>query len=115
MTGQPWSRSALLVDLYELTMGEAYLAAGMADTPATFELVCRSLPAGWGYFLAAGVDDAIEGLAALRFTDDDLAYLESTGLFGPRFLERLAGLRFTGSLRALAEGTACFPREPVLE
>ncbi len=106
---------ALLVDLYELTMGESYVARGLSERPATFELFCRSLPDGWGYLLAAGIDDALAALEDLRFTGDDLAFLEGTGLFTAAFLDRLARLRFSGDVRALPEGTAFFPREPVLE
>ncbi|HEX4520695.1 MAG TPA: nicotinate phosphoribosyltransferase [Gaiellaceae bacterium] len=105
----------LLVDLYELTMGESYLAEGMDRRPATFQLFCRTLPAGWGYLLAAGIDDALADLEGLSFSGEELAYLESTGLFGAEFLERLEGLRFTGEVRAMREGTVFFPTEPVLE
>lgn len=110
-----FAQSALFVDLYELTMGKSYLAEGMAERPATFQLFCRHLPQGWGYLVAAGLDDVLAHLEELRFTGDDLAYLESTGLFGPSLLERLARLRFTGDVRALPEGTLFFPDEPVLE
>ena len=82
---------ALLVDLYELTMGESYLAQGMDERPATFQLFCRNLPPGWGYLVAAGIDDALAFLEELRFGDEELAFLEGTGLFSATFLERLAG------------------------
>jgi len=108
-------RSALLVDLYELTMGEAYLAHGLADRPATFQLFCRSLPPGWGYLVAAGLDDALRYLEELRFTPAELDELAAMGLFGDAFLERLSQLRFTGDARALPEGTVFFPDEPLLE
>jgi nicotinate phosphoribosyltransferase len=107
--------SALLVDLYELTMSGSLLAEGMAELPATFQLSCRTLPPGWGYLLAAGLDDALARLEAFRFAADELAYLDSTGLFDSAFLERLAVLRFTGEVRAMREGTVFFPHEPVLE
>ncbi|MGZ4373080.1 MAG: nicotinate phosphoribosyltransferase [Gaiellaceae bacterium] len=106
---------ALLVDLYELTMGEAYLAEGLADRPATFELLCRHLPNGWGYLVASGLDDVLDYLEQLRFTNEELMYLETTRLFSARFLDRLAHLRFTGDVRALPEGALFFPNEPVLE
>lgn len=112
---EPAGASALLVDLYELTMGESYLAQGIDERPATFQLACRSLPPGWGYLIASGIEDALDQLETLRFEPDDLAYLETTGLFGARFLGRLAELRFRGDVRALAEGTAFFPGEPILE
>jgi nicotinate phosphoribosyltransferase len=106
---------ALLVDLYELTMAESYVREGIADRPATFELFCRTLPRGWGYLLAAGIDDTLDLLEELRFDEAELTYLRSTGLFGDELLERLAGLRFTGEVRAMREGTVFFAGEPVLE
>ena len=105
---------ALLVDLYELTMAESYLAEGMM-APATFSLFARKLPKGWGYFLAAGLDDVLNYLESLSFDEGDLSYLESTGLFSHPFLDYLGQLRFTGTVRALPEGTACFPDEPLIE
>jgi nicotinate phosphoribosyltransferase len=105
----------LLVDLYELTMGESYLAEQMAERPATFQLFCRHLPAGWGHLLMAGLDEVLAGLERLHFSGDDLAYLESTGLFSSDFLDRLASLRFTGDVHAMPEGTVFFADEPVLE
>jgi nicotinate phosphoribosyltransferase len=106
---------ALLLDLYELTMGESYLAQGIAERPATFQLSCRRLPDGWGYLVAAGVEDVLDYLEGLRFDGDDLSFLESTGLFGSALLERLGRLRFSGEVRAMREGTPFFPSEPVLE
>ncbi|HUP31775.1 MAG TPA: nicotinate phosphoribosyltransferase [Gaiellaceae bacterium] len=107
--------SPLLVDLYELTMGQAYLAEGLAEVPATFGLFFRKLPRGWGYLLAAGLDDVLTLLERFAFAEHDLAYLEETGLFTGELLDRLRGLRFTGEVRALPEGTPFFPQEPVLE
>ncbi len=107
--------SPLLVDLYELTMAQAYVAEGMAETPATFSLFCRTLPRGWGYLLAAGLEDALTLLEGLEFADADLAYLERTGLFGDELLDRLRRFRFGGQVRALPEGTPVFPQEPLLE
>jgi nicotinate phosphoribosyltransferase len=103
------------VDLYELTMGESYVREGIADLPATFQLFCRQLPVGWGYLVAAGLDDALDYLERLRFHADELDYLVSTGLFSDRLIERLSRLRFTGDVRALPEGTLFFAGEPVLE
>ncbi len=107
--------SALLVDLYELTMAQSYFERGMAGTPATFSLFARHLPPHWGFFLAAGLSDVLEYLEELSFSQEDLSYLGSTGLFSTPFLEWLGGLRFTGSVRALPEGTVFFPQEPLLE
>jgi nicotinate phosphoribosyltransferase len=107
--------SGLSVDLYQLTMGESYVAEGVSEVEATFSLFFRTLPRGWGYLLAAGLDPALDYLAALRFSEDDLAYLEGTGLFGPAFLDRLRAFRFGGHVRALPEGTPVFRLEPLLE
>lgn len=115
MPAAPDRGAALFVDLYELTMGEAYLAEGLADRPATFQLYVRRLPRGWGYLVAAGLDEALRLLEGYAFTPEDVEGLDSLALFGDPFLERLAGLRFTGDVRALPEGTAFFPDEPVLE
>src|SRR5262245_41145925 len=96
-------------------MGESYVAEGVAECEPTFSLFFRELPAGWGYVLAAGLDDALSYLETLSFEDDDLAYLEGTGLFSPPFLDRLRAFCFSGSVRAIPEGTAAFPGEPLLE
>ncbi len=96
-------------------MGESYVAEGLAEREATFSLFYRSLPNGWRYMHAAGLDDALRYLESLAFADDELAYLEETGLFTGRFLDRLRGFHFTGRVRALPEGTAVFPGEPLLE
>ena len=96
-------------------MGASYVAEGIAERPATFQLFCRHLPPGWGYLLAAGIEDTLTYLEQLCFTPDDLAYLATTGLFDSGYLERLAVLRFTGEVHAMREGTAFFPHEPVLE
>lgn len=96
-------------------MAESYLAEGLARRPATFDLTCRGLPSGWGYLLAAGLDDALTFLAELRFGHDELAYLASTGRFGPQVLDELRSLRFTGDVRAVPDGTVVYPDEPLVE
>jgi nicotinate phosphoribosyltransferase len=102
------------MDLYELTMAQTYFDRGMT-APATFSLFARHLPAGWGYLVAAGLEDVLAYLDRLAFTREDLAYLESTGLFTSAFLGHLRDLRFTGTVRALPEGTVCFAHEPLVE
>ncbi len=106
---------ALLADLYELTMAQSYLDEGVDGRPATFSVFVRHLPAGWGYLVAAGLDDVLRALESFAFAGDDLDYLSATGLFTDRFLGHLAGLRFEGEVRAMPEGTAFFPDEPLLE
>ena len=105
---------ALFTDLYELTMTQAYVEAGITGT-ATFSLFFRSYPPHRGYFVAAGLEDILDYLEAFHFSEQDLHYLSGLELFREDFLQTLAGLRFTGSVRALPEGTSFFPEEPVLE
>jgi len=105
--------SPLLTDLYQLTMLQTYFAAGMRDT-AVFELFVRKLPDNRNFMLAAGLDQALEFLEGMRFGDEELAWVEQSGLFKPDFAGHLAGLRFTGDVHAMPEGTVFFPDEPVL-
>jgi nicotinate phosphoribosyltransferase len=105
---------ALLTDLYQLTMAACYFDQDMQDE-ATFSLFIRKYPAQRSYFVAAGLAEAINYLETLRFTDTDLAYLASTGLFQTPFLDYLAGLRFTGEVQALPEGSIFFEGEPIVE
>ncbi len=96
-------------------MAQSYFNEQMAEIPATFSLFARHLPVDWGYFVAAGLDDVLTFLEEFRYSAKEIEYLRSTRLFTKVFLEHLAGLRFTGSVRALAEGTVLFPHEPLLE
>lgn len=105
---------ALFADLYELTMAQAYWQHGH-NAPATFSLAFRNLPPDRGYAVFAGLDEALDHLQALRFTDADVAYLRSLGLFDAAFLDWLPSLRFTGGVRAMAEGDLVFAEEPVVE
>lgn len=109
------SADPLLVDLYELTMVDAYLRQGMADRPATFSLFVRDLPPQRRYLVAAGLDDAMGWLEDLQFRPGDLDRLARLDLFAPEFLEWLEGLRFTGTVRAVPEGTIVFAGEPLIE
>ena len=104
----------LLTDFYELTMAQSYFAEGM-NGEATFSLFVREYPPGRGYLVAAGVDDALDCLAALSFNDESVDYLHDTGVFTEDFLGYLREFRFTGSVRAMAEGALFFTDEPVLE
>jgi nicotinate phosphoribosyltransferase len=106
-------RSALFTDLYQLTMSRAYAAASMEDT-AVFELFFRRLPPSRGFLLAAGLANVLAYLESWRFTQEDLDYLAGLKLFPDDFLDRMGGMRFTGNIRAVPEGTAVFPGEPIL-
>lgn len=105
--------SALLTDLYELTMAHAYFELGMGET-AVFELFVRRLPASRGFLIAAGLEQVIDYLEGLRFTPEDLECLAAMGIFPAAFLKYLATVHFTGSVHAMAEGTPFFANEPIL-
>ena len=105
---------ALYVDLYELTMLQAYYAEG-AEEAAVFDLHIRSLPPERNFLLACGLEDVLAYLETLRFSPEAMEYLASLGQFRPEFLERLADLRFTGSVDAVLDGTPLFAAEPILQ
>ncbi len=104
--------SVLLTDLYQLTMLQGYFEQGMEET-AVFEFFARDLPDARNFLLAAGLEQALDFLENLRFTEEELAFLEATKRFTPPFLDYLKGLRFTGDVHAMPEGTAFFPNEPI--
>ncbi len=105
--------SALLTDLYQLTMLQTYFDQGM-DEIAVFELFVRKLPEGRNFLVAAGLEQALDYLEGLCVTPAELDWLAGSGRFHRRFVDSLAGLRFTGEVQALPEGTVCFPDEPIL-
>lgn len=107
------SDSALCVDLYELTMLQAYFDERMTET-AVFELYVRALPPQRNFLLLAGVEQALDYLETLRFTAEELDWLRSTGRFSASFIDSLANFRFTGNVDAMREGTVFFGSEPVL-
>jgi nicotinate phosphoribosyltransferase len=111
--GRDPGASALLTDLYQLTMLKAYFERGMHEV-AVFEFFVRKLPAQRNFFIAAGLEQVLEFLENLRFTDEDLAWLATQPGFDAGFLDRLAKLRFTGDIDAMPEGTAFFCDEPIL-
>jgi len=105
---------ALLTDLYQLTMAHGYWASGIAEREAVFHMFFRRPPFGGAYAVSAGLGPALEHLAALRFTEDDRAYLASLGLFAPAFLDYLRDLRFTCTVDAVPEGRIVFAHEPMV-
>jgi nicotinate phosphoribosyltransferase len=104
----------LFTDLYELTMAAGYFEHRLFD-PATFSLFIRNYPPQRNYFVAAGLQDALQELESLRFAEEDISFLDETGLFNSDFLSYLKQLRFTGDVFALSEGTIFFANEPILE
>ena len=105
--------TALLTDLYQLTMLQAYLQEGLQDT-AVFELFVRRLPPLRNFLVAAGLEQALEFLEGLAFGEDELEWLQRQGGFSPQFIDGLQQFRFTGDVDAMPEGTLFFADEPVL-
>ena len=105
---------ALFVDLYELTMAQAYLQSGQTAR-ATFSLYFRNFPSDRAYYVFCGLESAVDYLQNLSFSDVDIDVLDGMELFDDGLLEYLRSFRFSGSVRAMAEGEVFFPNEPVLE
>ena len=106
------AETSLLVDLYELTMAASYLREDM-DQDSVFELFVRRLPPRRDWLLTAGLGPALRLAVGMRFGEAELGYLRARG-FDDAFLDRLAGLRFSGDVEAMPEGTICFANEPIV-
>ncbi|MDD5558206.1 nicotinate phosphoribosyltransferase [Candidatus Methylomirabilis sp.] len=105
--------SLLLTDLYQLTMLQGYVEQGMEEQ-ATFEFFVRKLPPTRNFLLAAGLEQALCFLEQLRFTPEELEWLNGCGLFRRALVDYLEKLRFTGDVHAMPEGTVFFPDEPIV-
>ncbi|OQW33187.1 MAG: nicotinate phosphoribosyltransferase [Nitrospira sp. SG-bin1] len=107
------STSALLTDLYELTMAQAYLEEGMEGS-AVFEFFVRKLPPHRNFLVAAGLEQVLDYLSEWHFTREELAWLDQSKQLSSQFLHYLEALRFTGNVEAMLEGTIFFPHEPIV-
>ena len=105
--------SPLLTDLYQLNMIQAYLDHSETKT-AVFEFFVRKFPARRGFLLAAGLEQALDFLEGLRFSNEEISWLARSGRFGNELLDYLAEFRFTGDVHAMSEGTVFFANEPIL-
>jgi nicotinate phosphoribosyltransferase len=105
--------SALLTDLYQLTMLQAYWQHRM-DGVAVFELFVRKLPPERAFLVAAGLEQALDFIEQSRFDEAELDWVANCGTFAPGFADWLRELRFTGDVWALPEGTVFFPNEPIV-
>ena len=112
--GSPNLSSALFTDLYQLTMAQSYWQGGVTRN-ATFSLFFRKFPSNRSYYVFVGLEDVLDYLENFRFTSDDLDALKQFGTFNDEFLHFLSGLKFSGEVRAMPEGTLFFENEPVLE
>ncbi len=104
----------LLTDFYELTMVGGYFVTGKKDQWANFDYFFRNVPDDGGFCIVAGLEQVIEYIENIEFTEDDIAYLDTLGIFPADVLDYLRKLRFTGDLHAVPEGTFIFPHEPII-
>ena len=104
----------LLCDFYELTMANGYFELGKADEISYFDVFYRKVPDGGGFAIAAGLEQVIDYIKNLKFTEEDITFLRSKKLFSEEFLSYLRTFRFTGDIYAVPEGTPIFPGEPIM-
>ncbi|MBX6311999.1 MAG: nicotinate phosphoribosyltransferase [Isosphaeraceae bacterium] len=106
-----------VTDLYQLTMMAGYAAAGLAETPATFELFVRHLPPGRAFLVFAGLEQAVGDLLRLAFSEEQVEAIHALPIFArvdPALIGQFRTLRFTGDLWSVPEGTIVFPNEPIV-
>ena len=106
--------NTLLCDFYELTMANGYYELGKGDEIAYFDVFFRKVPDGGGFAIAAGLEQVVEYIKTLKFTEEDIEFLRSKGIFSEGFLNYLRTFRFTGDIYAVPEGTPVFPNEPIM-
>ncbi len=104
----------LLCDFYEFTMANGYFEKGIGDKTTYFDVFFRRAPDNAGFAIAAGLEQVIQYINNLSFTEDDIAFLSAKGLFSDKFLAYLKDFSFTGDIYAVPEGTPIFPNEPIL-
>ena len=104
----------MLCDFYELTLGNGYFRNGYKDRITYFDVFFRRVPDEGGYVIAAGLEQLIDYIENLHFSEEDIAYLRGRNLFCEEFLDYLRDFRFTGDIYAIPEGTPVFPREPMV-
>ena len=103
----------MLTDFYELTMANGYFVNGLADTVACFDMFFRRVPDDGGFAIMAGVEQLVEYLDNLKFTDEDIECLRKKG-FDEKFLDYLRNFEFKCDVWAIPEGTPIFPGEPIV-
>jgi nicotinate phosphoribosyltransferase len=106
---------SMLTDFYEITMSNGYFKTGMKDTIAVFDMFFRTVPQRGGFAIMAGVEQLVDYLENLRFSEEDLDYLNGFGLFEEDFIDYLRHFEFACDVWAVPEGTPIFPGEPIVK
>ena len=104
----------LLTDLYQLTMLNGYFEKNIHEDMVIFDMFFRKNACNGGYTIVCGIEQFVEYINNIHFSEDDLAYLKSLNLFSDKFLTFLKDFKFTGDIYAVEEGTIMFPNEPIL-
>lgn len=105
---------SMLADFYEFTMGNGYMENGLADQIVYYDMFFRRIPDEGGYAIVAGLEQVIHYMENLHFTEEDIEFLRSKGIFGEPFLEYLQNFEFSCDVWAVPEGTPVFPQEPLV-
>lgn len=105
---------SMLADYYEFTMANGYIANGVANTEAIFDMFFRKVPDNGGFAIAAGLEQVIEYIENLKFTEDDIEYFKNKKIFSEEFLDFLRNFKFNCDVWAVEEGTPVFPQEPII-
>ena len=114
MTANPKLNLTMLCDFYELTMGNGYFENGYKDRICYFDVFFRQCPDKGGFAIAAGLEQIVDYIKDLHFSEEDITYLRGRNMFSEEFLKYLADFRFTGDIWAVPEGTPIFPKEPIM-
>ena len=104
----------LMCDFYELTMINGYFEANMADTICYFDVFYRTIPDSGGYAIFCGLEQVIDYIQNLHFSEEDINYLKSKNVFTEEFLEFLRNYKFNGDIYSVREGTPVFPNSPMM-
>lgn len=105
---------SMLCDFYELTMSNGYFKNGFYKKTVYFDLFFRKVPDNGGFAIAAGLEQVIDYIKNLHFSETDIEYLREKGIFDEEFLKYLSNFKFTGDIYAIPEGTPIFPNEPII-
>ena len=104
----------LVADFYEFTMSNGYFVKNMSNQYSYFDVFFRTIPDKGGYVIVAGLEQIIDYIKNLKFSEEDISYLRSQNKFSEEFLKYLSNFRFSGDIWAIPEGTIVFPNEPLL-
>ncbi len=104
----------LLIDFYELTMGQGYFNKKIHEDIAYFDLFFRTVPDNGSFVIANGVSNCVKYLSQFHFSNEDIKYLKNLNVFTPEYINELSKIKFTGDMWAVPDGTIVFPNEPII-